>query len=72
MDIKTNKIIHSETVDKQEVSLKSPNMEREALRRSLEYLSNKLNITEVVTNASSSISKMLGELMILILMMFTT
>ena len=47
MDISSNVILHVETIDKHEVHLKSPNMEREALSQGLKYLESKLNITEV-------------------------
>ena len=36
-------------------------MEREALRRSLEYLKDKTNITELVTDAATSIIAMMGK-----------
>ena len=38
MERSSNTIVHSETVDKSEVQYKSPNMEREAVHRSLTYL----------------------------------
>ena len=61
MDNETGRILHVETVDKREVDLKSPNMEREALKRSLQFLtSENITVTELVTDASSSIRKMLG------------
>ena len=45
METSSNIIVHSETIDKSEVQYKSPNMEREAVHRSLTYLKDKLNIT---------------------------
>ena len=38
MDSENDKVL---TVDKREVSLKSPNMEREAFKRSMQYLTDK-------------------------------
>ena len=37
MDSENDKILYVETVDKHEVGLKSPNMEREAFKRSMQY-----------------------------------
>jgi len=50
-----------EVVDKREVSLKSPNMEREGLIRALDYLSQHVKIGEVITDASTSVHKTLGK-----------
>lgn len=47
-------------MDKREVGGKSPNMEKEALKRSIEKLKLLVNLKEVVTDASSSIIKMMG------------
>ena len=56
MDSETNKTLHIETIDKREVNLKSPNMKREAFKRSMEYLiSRMVKITEVVTDASTAV-----------------
>ena len=60
METSSNIIVHSETIDKSEVQYKSPNMEREAVHRSLTYLKDKLNIAEITTDSSSAITKMLG------------
>ena len=38
IDIDNNTIIHVETVDKREVSLRSPSMEREAVDRAIAFL----------------------------------
>jgi len=54
-------IIHIECLDKREVGGKSPNMEREALKRAINYLKNVINLKEVVTDASSSGIKMMGK-----------
>ena len=44
---------------KLQVGYKSPNMEVEAMRRSLKYLENKVTISENVTDASISVISML-------------
>ena len=63
LDIDSGTIVHMETVDKREVSLHSPNMEREAVSRAIKYLQeNDVTINEIVTDASSAVRKMLGEL----------
>ena len=62
MDIDINIIIHAETLDKQKVSLHPPNMEREAVSRAIKYLhDNGVTIRELVTDASSSVRKMIGK-----------
>ena len=62
MDVSTKSIIHTQTVDKHEVGLQSPNMEKEAFQRCLQFLlSQNLDIAETVTDASSSIQKLLGR-----------
>ena len=66
MDISSNEIAHVETIDKREVHLKSPNMEWEALSRGLKYLESKLNITEVTTDSSTSVSKLIGNCIVYI------
>ena len=60
MDTNTNVILHSETMDKREVHNKSPNMEQEAANRGLAHLKGKVNIVEITTDASTSVTKMLG------------
>ena len=60
MEKSTNAIIHSETVDKQDVQNKSPNMEQEAVLRSLDHLKGKIEIKEITTDCSTSVTKMLG------------
>ena len=61
MEMETDYIIDLHIADKRQTDLKSVNMEREALRIILNRLKNVLDIGEVVTDASSSIIKMLGE-----------
>ena len=53
-------IVHLECMDKREVGGKSPCMEREALKRAVQKLKIVINLKEVVTDASSSIIKMMG------------
>lgn len=60
METSKNTIIHSETVDKREVQNKSPNVEREAVSRALGLLKDKINIVEITTDCSTSVTKMLG------------
>ena len=59
MKIDTHYILHAETVDKREVTLQSPNMEKEGFVRSLQFLLPKLSCK--VTDASSAIRCELGE-----------
>ena len=60
LDIDTNTIIHAETLDKREVSLQSPIMEKEAVCRAIKYLhDNAITIKELVTDASTSVKKCL-------------
>ena len=54
-----NLILHFEVVDKREVSLKSPNMEREGMIRAINFLRPHLTIAEVITDASTSVHKTL-------------
>lgn len=56
-----NLILHFEVMDKREVSLKSPNMEREAMVRALNFLMQHLTIKELITDASTSVHKTLGN-----------
>ena len=55
-------IMHMEHVDRREVQNKSPNMEREALRRGLQFLAGtSVSVAELTTDASPAIIAMLGE-----------
>ena len=62
MDVDSGYILHMETVDKREVALQSPNMEKEALVRSLDFLLPHITCKEIITDASSSIRHELGML----------
>ena len=59
MDVSTSKVLHVETIDKREIHLQSPNMEREGVKRALNVLLVKLDksvlIEEIITDASSSV-----------------
>ena len=61
MDIDTGYILHSETVDKREVALQSPNMEKEAFVRSLQFLQTQISCKEIITDASTAIRKEMGK-----------
>jgi len=56
MEATHNQILHFENVDKREVGLHSPNMEREEWCTAIE------KISEVVTDSSTSVAKTLGNL----------
>ena len=63
MEATHNQILHFENVDKREVGLHSPNMEREGMVRCLSFLlSSGMKISEVVTDSSTSVVKTLGNL----------
>lgn len=60
MEATDNQILN---VDKREVGLQSPNMEREGMVRCLNFLlSTGMKISEVVTDSSTSVAKTLGNL----------
>lgn len=61
VEIDTNYILHVEMLDKRHVGFVSTNMEREGVGRSLNKLQEHLHVVEFVTDASSSIKKLLGE-----------
>ena len=62
METSGNKILHFENVDKQEVHLRSPNMEREGMIRCLNFLIDKgMTIMELVTDSSTSVASTLGK-----------
>ena len=63
MESTSEYIIHVEVLDKLHVALASTNMEREAVKRSLAKTENDFNIIELVTDASSSIKKLLGKIL---------
>lgn len=61
MELVSGYILEIEVRDKRHVGLASSNMERQALQNALQRLQASLNIVEVVTDASSTIKKLLGE-----------
>ena len=60
MDVTTLYIIDLEVLDKRETNMKSVMMEKQALQNILLRLRRLLTITEVVTDASASIKKLIG------------
>ena len=60
MDTDSRLVLHTVNVDKREVGGKSPNMEREALFRSLTLLQH-VEVGEIVTDASSSVKTIMGN-----------
>ena len=60
MDVTTSYIIELEVLDKRETNMKSVTMEKQALQNILLRLRRLLTITEVVTDASASIKKLIG------------
>lgn len=76
LDTATNLIIHTETLKRSDVSLANyvdsfklnmvsllhPNMETEALWKALCFLKEKVSISEVVTDASTTVTALLGEI----------
>ena len=62
MEMTTGYIIDLEVLDNREVQLKSVNMEKKALEKILHRIKGVLNVVEVVTDASSSIKKMMSKL----------
>ncbi|KAK6176989.1 hypothetical protein SNE40_015185 [Patella caerulea] len=66
MEIESRKIIHMEISDWREVERKSPRMERYLVTKGLRYIVNGgFNIVELVSDASSTIIKILGEIELL-------
>ena len=64
IDTNTDKIIHTKTIDKREVSLKSPNMEIKAFEQGIDFLTGRgLDVVEVVTDGSTSIKKSIRMLL---------
>ena len=71
MEITTGYIIDLEVLDKREVELKSVNMEERALQNILDRITDVLMVGEVVTDASASIKKMMGEFRNQCILLFT-
>ena len=67
IDAEDNVILHFENIDKREVDLHSPNMEREGMVRSLDFLIEKqLKVVELITDSSSADAKTLGTVCCLV------
>ena len=60
VETNSNYIIGIEIVDKRHVGLASTNMEKEAVKRGLERLTQEINVVEFVTDASTSVKALLG------------
>ena len=72
MEATHNQILHFENVDKREVELYSPNMEREGMVCCLSFLlSSGMKISEVVTDSSTSVAKALGKFCVTYVHCFT-
>ena len=61
LDITSSYVVHCEVMDKRMVGGKSATMEVEALKRSLQSLVQLLNIMEMITDASSSVIKLMSK-----------
>lgn len=67
LDHMTKQIMAMTIVDKREVGLKSPNMEKVGLMRGLKELAEqKMKVTELVTDAHIQIESMISKLILLI------
>ena len=68
MEVESCKILHFENIDKQEVHLRSPNMEKEGMVSCLNFLiDNGKKVTELVTDSSTSVASTLGKRVFLLL-----
>ena len=66
VEINSNYILDIEVLDKRHVGLISTNMEKEAVKRSLDRLEKDVKVVELVTDASTSIKSLLGKLTIIL------
>ena len=62
MEVESNYILDIEILDKRHVGLISTNMEKEAVRRSLDRLIKEIQVAELVTGASTSVKALMGML----------
>ena len=62
MEVTSKYILQVQIVDKRHVGLVSSNMEVEGLKKSLKKIQEDLNVVELVTDALSSVKKLLGRL----------
>ena len=63
-------VLHVELVDVRHSQLKSAVMEKIGCQRALDFLMAKINIGELVTDASSQIIKMLGNIFFIVHLLF--
>ena len=63
MELVSGYILEVEVNDKRHVNLVSVNMEKNALRSALQRLRGILNVVEIVTDASSTIKKLIGKIL---------
>ena len=63
MELVSGYILEVEVNDKHHVNLVSVNMEKNALRSALQQLRGILNVVEIVTDASSTIKKLIGKIL---------
>lgn len=59
MDESTSKILHVEVVDVREVGGKSPNMEKLAFEKGLDFLMKEIKVTQIVTDGHTQIKALL-------------
>ena len=61
MEVNTNYILDIQVLDKRHVGLVSTNLEKEAVSRGLDCLSEDIKVCELVTDASMSVKALLGK-----------
>ena len=61
MEVVSSYILEVEVRDKRHVGLSSTKMEQEALVNTLSRVSNSFKVVELVTDASSTIKKLMGK-----------
>ena len=61
MEVVSGYILEVEILDKRHVNMKSPCMEKQALKNALTHINRVLNVVEVCTDASSTIKKLVGK-----------
>ena len=71
MELVSDYILEVEVRDERHVGLASTNMERQALQNALQRLRSSINIVEVVTDASTSIKKMIGKIQLTCIVVYS-
>ena len=66
VEVNSSCILDIEILDKRHVGLISTNMEKEAVRRSLNRLQDDVKVVEVVIDASTSVKSFLGKSIIIL------